>query len=83
MSDEKGKVIELIEAVLRGEISDPREFTKLVATLPAITEQSDVAVALHQAHHFVTDADIFTKDPAYQKLQKKKLVELVDKLKVE
>jgi hypothetical protein len=83
MSDEKDKVIELIEAVLRGEISDPREFTRRVATLPVFAEEPDVAVALHSAHHFVTDADIFSKDPAYQKLQKKKLVELVDRLKVE
>lgn len=81
MSNGKIQAIELIEAVLRGELSDPREFTRRVEILPTFTEHSDVAVLLHQAQHYVTDADVFSKDPAYQKMQTKNLVELVNRLK--
>lgn len=70
----------MIEAVLRGEIADSREFSARVRELPGFGEHSAVGVALHQAQHYVTDLDIFARDHEYHKAQTARLQELLEKL---
>lgn len=74
------EAISLIQEVLSGKITDMREYTARVNLLPAFHEESPVAEALHQTRHFITDADIRTKDPKYNVFAKKELQTLLSQL---
>jgi hypothetical protein len=82
MPDSNQLAINLIAAVLRGEVSTTKEFTRRMYELPRLPDASPAAKALHQAHHYVDDADIRAKDPSYEQLQTKKLTEILEALKL-
>jgi hypothetical protein len=70
----------LIEDVLTGKVTGREEFHARARKLQ-IKADSEAAIELHQAGHYLDDADIRARDPEFARLQEEGLREAIRRLR--
>jgi hypothetical protein len=75
------EAIAIVEAVLLGEISTRSELNERIGRLN-VRVKDDIDDALHQAGHYVDDADIRQRDLEYAEAQKAELELTLQRLRL-
>ena len=73
-------VIKLLEDVVSGTLVTQQEFDQRLQENRGGLEEHEV-IAIHQAQHYISDADIRLRDAGYERLQKADLLTLVADLR--